>query len=297
MMCRQCDQLAGILVEETLAAKLMAAQDEAGLLPAGAIRPLFLHEHAAKVMFGQLEDDLDRAVADVTGLVEETHRGLIAALIEAIFGARSSLSPQEVAEALAQIQREAPEKVRDLLDQASVRLETALATTYAVSSARVVEEYQRQGGTTEYPVPSLGNRAAPLSAPVAARTWSWITQKATEHVAQPSVSLGEPIQKEALADTLAESIKPAGAVDQARQSVHTATGVARVETAAEYEADQCFASELLDGVTCRACAAVDGTEYEDMDAALMDYPLGYYAGCSGSARCRGTLVFLFNIDG
>ena len=295
-MCRQCDQLAQILVEDTLAARLMAAQQDAGLLPAVAVRPLMGHELDARVWFGELEDDLDTAVGQVTGLVEATHKSLLAALIEAIFGTRTSLTPQEVSAALAEIQREAPDTVRALLDDAAGQLETTLATAYTVSSGRVVQEYQRQGGTKEHPVPSLGNRAGPLSAPVTARAWSWITQKTTEHLAQPSVSLGEPITKDGLAQTLGETVKPAGAVDQARQSVHTATGVARVETGDLYEPQEIFASELLDGATCRSCAAVDGTQYDGMEEAMVDYPLGYYTGCRGNARCRGTLVFLFKLD-
>lgn len=296
MMCQTCDDLQLVLVEETLTLQLMAAQRDAGFLPASAIRPLFEHEVSAQVMFGQLEDDLDAAVNKVTALVEESHRGLLALLIEAIFGKRQSLSPKEVADGIARLQAEAPAEVLELLDTTAASMETILAGTYGESAARVVEEYRRQGGKAEIPLPELGGRAGPLSAPVAARTWSWITQKATEHIAQPSVSLGEPISKAGLAKTLGEQIKPAGAVDQARQSVHTATGVARIETGELYEPQDIYASELLDGNTCRPCASVDGTQYEDMEEAMNDYPLGYYSGCRGNARCRGTLLFLFKID-
>ena len=42
---------------------------------------------------------------------------------------------------------------------------------------------------------------------------------------------------------------------------------------------------------CHACEAVDGREYESLEAAREDYPLGGFKDCRGQARCRGTLVF------
>lgn len=294
-MCQKCDQLTQILVEDQLVVQLMAAQQEAGLLPAVAVRPLLDHEVTARVLFGELEDDLESAVSEVTGMVEETHRGLLQGLLAELFGRRSSLTPQEAAEALAGIQADAPESIRELLTEAARRLEAVLAGVFAVAAGRVVQEFERQGGQSTMTLPILGERARVLAGPVVQRAWSWITQKATEHIAQPAVGLGGPITREALATTL-DSIKPAGAVDQARQSVNAATGVARIETGSELEPSDIYASELLDGKTCRSCAAVDGTQYPDMEAATMDYPAGYYAGCSGGARCRGTILFLFKIE-
>ena len=48
---------------------------------------------------------------------------------------------------------------------------------------------------------------------------------------------------------------------------------------------------------CHACAAVDGREYPDLQAAREDYPLGGYRDCDGQARCRGTLVFEYGPGG
>ena len=42
---------------------------------------------------------------------------------------------------------------------------------------------------------------------------------------------------------------------------------------------------------CHACEAVDGREYESLEAAREDYPLGGFARCDGGPRCRGTLIF------
>jgi hypothetical protein len=51
-----------------------------------------------------------------------------------------------------------------------------------------------------------------------------------------------------------------------------------------------YASELLDENACEECTAIDGTEYESLEAAEADYPTGGYAECLGGPRCRGTLV-------
>jgi hypothetical protein len=59
-------------------------------------------------------------------------------------------------------------------------------------------------------------------------------------------------------------------------------------------AGQIYASEILDNNTCAACAANDGTNYPDMNAAEQDYPFGGYTECAGGGRCRGTLVKVYD---
>lgn len=54
-----------------------------------------------------------------------------------------------------------------------------------------------------------------------------------------------------------------------------------------------YASEALDLNTCGPCRTKDGTEYPNLDAALVDYPGGGLASCEGRERCRGTLVAVF----
>jgi hypothetical protein len=50
-----------------------------------------------------------------------------------------------------------------------------------------------------------------------------------------------------------------------------------------------YASELGNG--CAACNAVDGKEYRNVEAALVDYPgYGTYIGCTSERGCCGTLV-------
>lgn len=52
-----------------------------------------------------------------------------------------------------------------------------------------------------------------------------------------------------------------------------------------------YSSELVDSPGCCApCTAVNGTEYNSMAEAELDYPGGGYRECLGGPRCRGTIV-------
>jgi hypothetical protein len=54
------------------------------------------------------------------------------------------------------------------------------------------------------------------------------------------------------------------------------------------------ASEILDTNTCDACAAEDGTEFDDLDDAQSAYASGGYVGCEGGLRCRGIVVTVWD---
>jgi hypothetical protein len=51
-----------------------------------------------------------------------------------------------------------------------------------------------------------------------------------------------------------------------------------------------FASEILDAATCDPCVAIDGTQFDDLDAAAAAYANGGYVDCEGGLRCRGVIV-------
>jgi hypothetical protein len=76
--------------------------------------------------------------------------------------------------------------------------------------------------------------------------------------------------------------------------VHAAHIRGRADAAQHSGATHAFASEILDGNTCKPCQDIDGKDYKSMTEARADYPQsgGYYA-CDGGARCRGTLIFLY----
>jgi hypothetical protein len=57
-----------------------------------------------------------------------------------------------------------------------------------------------------------------------------------------------------------------------------------------------YASELMDGHQCQRCKEVDNKEYDSLEAATADYPSGGYHKCQGGARCRGTLVAVYESE-
>lgn len=59
-------------------------------------------------------------------------------------------------------------------------------------------------------------------------------------------------------------------------------------------AQEIYASEILDDHTCEECALKDGEQYTSMADAEADYPTGGYVECLGGPNCRGTLVALYN---
>ncbi len=294
-MCDTCTELAELIVLEELTNELIFAEKADRLAPRVATRALFDHEHTAQVYFADLEDNLDNAVGEVSRIVETAHTNILTKLLALIFGKSSTMTAGEALDELSKIIAETPEQIRQLLDEAAIELREALQTVFTVSAGTAYQEYVRQGGLKARPPLDLGPRAGLLATPPISRSWTWITQKTQEHLAQPAVALGGPLTKEALVEELVEKIKPAGAVDQARQSVHVATGIARNETGADLEASEVYASELLDGATCSACAAVDGKKYENLEEATNEYAFGYYGACRGSARCRGSLLFLYDL--
>ena len=85
-----------------------------------------------------------------------------------------------------------------------------------------------------------------------------------------------------------------GSIDLLKQGNQAAMAQGRIDTVERLGITPALvvASEILDDNTCVPCKTVDGQEYPSLEAAAMDYPSGY-AGCSGGARCRGVLVFLW----
>jgi hypothetical protein len=79
----------------------------------------------------------------------------------------------------------------------------------------------------------------------------------------------------------------------------SAQNTGRLNTALSGPVASLYASEVLDGNTCRPCREVDGkwlgnTDDPDTPARVEEvYPNGGYRFCQGGVRCRGTVVFLW----
>lgn len=85
--------------------------------------------------------------------------------------------------------------------------------------------------------------------------------------------------------------------DQLGGAVVTAMNGGRKLVMARNKPQRIYASELLDANTCEDCVATDGTEYESLSEAEIDYPTGGNANCQGGPRCRGTVVAQYDTVG
>lgn len=293
-MCTICDQLAVAVELEAATLELIAAEQAAGLSPSNATRALFAHEYAAHARFAELEDGLDAAVTEVTDLIDGAQDDLREALLDELFPDGASRDPALVLAGLATLQATQPGVVKRILDALTSALEAVFSRMFDWAAGMAAAEAARQGVTRRPQLPTVDPaKVAPMAQATALRSWQWLLHKTQEQVGAPSSLMSEELTREEITK-IVEKIETKGAVDQARQSIHTAAGSGRVETIEAYEPTQIWASELLDGATCPACYDVDGKEYEDMIHAMEDYPYGYYKGCRGDSRCRGTIVALYD---
>ncbi|MFT4471903.1 hypothetical protein ACMX2H_18530 [Arthrobacter sulfonylureivorans] len=288
------DRAVAVLLLAEATDDVMAAERAERLAPAAAARPLFAHELRAQTRFADLEDDLEQAVAEAEAELTGLHLVIGAALLGLLFSGQNTATPSKLALALAAVTSEQPKAVREARARTAARMEELLEQVYTAASARVLAEAARQGATV-----GIGALQPPAGAYKAAATmvaehpWQRITGKLHTVLADPAVSAGAAVEADWLQKVL-DDIGVAGSRDLAQQSILTATGMGRGDTADELEPDEIWASEIMDGNTCTPCSHVDGKDYDSMAAAREDYPLGGYRGCDGGARCRGTLVFVFN---
>lgn len=293
-MCSSCEKLSALLLIEEAEADLLAADVAEGLAPAGASRPLLDHERRARVHFADMEVTTDEAADEAAEIVAELHLLVGAVVLAALFGkGLKPRTPQQVAAALAELGAAQPDDVREAIDDAAGRLQTVLATAYTKSSEEVIREAVRQGaGAVTAPREVPPGAFLPYAAAVAAHPWRRIVGKVQEELAKPSV-LAAKLLDPATVERVLDGIKTDGTTDLARQTINTAAGMGRIETAGEMEPAEVWASEIMDRATCAPCSHVDGKDYASMEDAREDYPVAGYVGCLGEDRCRGTLVFVF----
>lgn len=91
-----------------------------------------------------------------------------------------------------------------------------------------------------------------------------------------------------------EELSDAFLREQLGGALNSAMNDGRREVMASVGGGTFYASELLDESTCSNCAEVDGKEYSSLVATIADYPTGGYRGCKGGARCRGTILAVYD---
>jgi hypothetical protein len=173
-----------------------------------------------------------------------------------------------------------------------------LAAVAAIAVTLAQEEANRQGVTIPRPdtedIADLLRTRAEAVDEMLARDLAMSASREATRLTGGSITPGE------VADKVTEhlrGLKGAAASDHLGGAVQTSINDARKLTFnRDGREGDIFSSELLDSNTCSACIAVDGTHYQDVEAAAADYPTGGFIGCEGRERCRGTLIKVYRSE-
>jgi len=265
---------------------------KAGLSIPGATRPLFAHEIGSQVRFAELDAAETEAMKEVDDVFTWLDGVMVAGIVGA-FRAGRTYTVETAADVFLGLAATQPRPVRRAVKAAVGKLALILARVHARAGKIVLDEAARQGVTTLPPAPTVapglyrGNAASAV-----AYHWPRLTHAVAKDVLTPGAV---DITRNTVTKT-AEKVGTAGAQDVAKQGIHQAGGTGRSDTAGQLPIEKVWASELMDGQTCAPCSHVDGKEYATEADALLDYPQGWFDGCDGGPRCRGTLVYQFKVD-
>lgn len=293
-MCNKCDLLAAHLLFTEAERDTVLFEKKNRLAPSNAVRPLTDQERKAKVHFADVEDILEWAEKTIREFSEQLHNMIREAILLALLGKNAkNVSPYEAVAALEKLVQEQPATVQAVVVASVAGIAEVLSQTYSKASGEVIAEAARQG-VKDLPKPSPGDkkRWETAAKAVAAHPWQRILSKVQTELTKPAVLLKDKISRKDVLDVL-DTVKIDGTQDIARQTIHSAAGTGRLETAEELEPTEIWASEIMDGNACPACEKVDGKDYATLEDAREDYPFGFYEACHGGARCRGTLVFMY----
>ncbi|ALY09657.1 capsid maturation protease [Arthrobacter phage Grekaycon] len=297
-MCDLCTSLSDELLHLTIERELVLAESDAGLSTKTAVRPLTSNEKRARVRFGDIDDMERTAESDAATLLIPLRAEVNDALLDELFTS-DAVRPQELADKLTTLMQVQPDRVQRAQYDVSVSMSRLLRDVYRKSAEMVIDEARRQGSDVDkLPDERLKFADTPtsifdtLSAGVSAYFWQRVTTVLMRELLSPA-TLMKPVVQRADVETIVDGIDPAGALDNASQAVHAARGAGRYDQAAEFEPEEIWASELMDGRTCRPCELVDGKEYATLAQARVEYEAGGYGACKGGARCRGTLVMIY----
>lgn len=289
-MCLACEQVTPAVLD-ALTREVMLAEAEAGLGDASAHRPLSDAERRAQVRFGEIaaleEDYLD----EVTPLLADLLDVVTSEVAAALAGVTTAAA---LVDALEGLVRSQPAAVATVAQDVAGAVETALDATYTGASETVIREAERQG-VRALPAPreAEAGRFAAVAQRVAAEPWRRALTVLETQVATPG-NLATAVLPDDLVPMALSGLNTDGAVDLARQASHGAINGGRLETAEALNPQERYSSELLDSNTCANCRAEDGRTYATRDEAEAAYPSGGgFRDCSGGARCRGTIVYVY----
>jgi hypothetical protein len=242
-------------------------------------------EVAAATDFTSIQQSWQMTTDSLVTAWAAVQAGQIDALVESVAAAAES------SDLAAMASLSAPVDGEDVIyDQMLTACEEAIAAARAEAVAQGVEIPEVAASEYTGLIRSRAHAISVLMARALADTAARqaISRYGTEGLPADEIAAGVRSHLEELSDAYLQD-QLGGAITQAQNSgrrVVMSKKPARI-----------YASELLDLNTCSACRGKDGTEYPGLIDAEADYPTGGYRECAGGARCRGTLVAVYNAEG
>lgn len=288
---------------------LLEELDARGIVPADARRQPTAGELRAGVRFSELDRIVEEAAQLVARKADRVRTALLDGLAEVLSPAMGEEDPYVALARLVELadptHPEALPGLRQLIDDVSAEIEADLLEAARQGGAQVLDEATRQGlparllpdvDPIDDTVRAAAKAAAQRVATQPVTRLLGVALEAGQRAAQRADASGYDVVADAI--DAAESTPADGTVDQARQAANSAHGLGRTNVAkAAPEPREVYASELLDRNTCGPCGEIDGRTYVNLEAALVDYPgAGGYVECEGGARCRGTLVLVWDTE-
>lgn len=306
----------------TLETEVIAAEAAAGWSVPDATRPLHPWEVRARTRFADLDAIALRHAAAVERALD-TYQEETVALVRLLIGQANPATPADLVALLDGWRRYDQAQLNGAENKYIRALNTAATQAYADGFTELASESARQGVQEARIADALDDLTTRVDAARAeingkvryatglhyqliqvtagesprAALFKPILAEAQRFAADPGADVND-VARRALEAGSPTSLKLAGVRDQVRQAMLNASAAGRQSGAdALPEPAEVYASELLDKATCGPCAGVDGRFYGSLTDAYVDYPGGGgFIDCEGGARCRGTLVLVWETE-
>jgi HK97 family phage portal protein len=236
-----------------------------------------LDSPAADVDLSQLDSDWQTAVeAALARWQSEVLPGQYTALVDAV---RAAVDAEDY-DALAALTAPTGDAEQVLTD--------AMTAMAALGAASVVREAAAQGVTVEAVTPPDEDMARYARVAVAVVAAALAGSAAAEALRLVIPNAVGSVVANLVRQHLESLALPALAVGAA---LTVAQNRGRLATMSDAPAAEYYASEVLDTNTCAPCRDINGARLGDsVTDVFRDYPTGGYIDCLGRARCRGTVV-------
>lgn len=179
-------------------------------------------------------------------------------------------------------------------DEAAGLLAVALVAMAALSGERMAAELMAQGAPAVAAAVADAGLWGEIAAATAALLAAGLAAAAGREALRLMTPGAGPREVAAGVDAFVAGQSDRPLRDGLGGALTRAQNVGRLETARDVPQTIYFATETLDGNTCKPCEGIDGTQFASWFEAWTAYAGGQYKACLGRDRCRGTVKAKWN---